>query len=88
MSPAEALSKAYEQAVWALPEYRDNQIKASQANAEKEAKKKAEVARLEKLKKAKSAETLAPSDADRSNGLKKFSGWDAALQESLNKLRS
>jgi hypothetical protein len=74
--------------VWALPEYRETQIKEAQEKAEKEAKKKAETARLDKLKKAKSAETLAPSDADRGNGVKKFSGWDAALQESLNKLRS
>jgi len=88
MPPAEVLAKAYEQAVWALPEYRETQIKETQEKAEKEAKKKAETARLDKLKKAKSAETLAPSDADRGNGVKKFSGWDAALQESLNKLRS
>jgi len=88
MSPAEALSKAYEQAVWALPEYRDNQIKASQANAEKEAKKKAEVARLEKLKKAKSAETLAPSDADKGSGKAPMKSWEDALNGTLNKLRS
>src|SRR5688572_22187202 len=42
MPPAEVLAKAYEQAVWALPEYRETQIKEAQEKAEKEAKKKAE----------------------------------------------
>lgn len=82
------LEEAYAEVVWALPEYRETQIKETKEQAEKEAKKKAETARLDKLKKAKAAETLAPSDADRGNGLTKFKGWDAALQESLNKLRS
>jgi hypothetical protein len=83
-----SLEEAYAEVVWALPEYRESQIKETKEQAEKEAKKKAETARLDKLKKAKAAETLAPSDADRGNGLAKFKGWDAALQESLNKLRS
>jgi hypothetical protein len=83
-----SLDEAYAEVVWALPAYRESQLKATKEQSEKEAKKKAETARLDKLKKAKSAETLAPSDADRGNGVAKFKGWDAALQESLNKLRS
>ena len=83
-----SLEESYAEVVWALPEYRESQLKATKEQSEKEAKKKLETARLDKLKKAKSAETLAPSDADKSNGVKKFSGWESALQESLTKLRS
>lgn len=83
-----SLEEAYAEVVWALPEYRESQLKATKEQSEKEAKKQLEKARLDKLKKAKSAETLAPSDADRSNGATKFKGWEASLQESLNKLRS
>lgn len=83
-----SLEEAYAEVVWALPAYRESQLKATKEQSEKEAKKKAETARLDKLKKAKAAETLAPSDADRSNGVAKFKGWEASLQESLNKLRS
>ncbi len=83
-----SLEEAYAEVVWAIPEYREAQVKATREQSEKEAKKQAEKARLDKLKKAKSAETLAPSDASKSNGVKSFKGWESALQESLNKLRS
>jgi hypothetical protein len=82
------LEEAYAEVVWALPAYRESQMKATKEQSDKEAKKQAEKARLDKLKKAKAAETLAPSDADRSNGVAKFKGWEQSLQESLNKLRS
>lgn len=83
-----SLEEAYAEVVWALPAYRESQLKATKEQSDKEAKKQAEKSRLDKLKKAKSAETLAPSDADRGNGVAKFKGWEASLQESLNKLRS
>ena len=88
MTPTEALAKAYEQAVWAIPEYRDREIKAKQETAEKEAKKVAEKARLDKIKKAKSAETLAPSDVDQGSAKAPMKSWEDALKGTLNKLRS
>lgn len=82
------LDEAYAEVVWSIPEYRDSQLKTNKEQSDKEEKKQAEKSRLDKVKKAKSAETLAPSDASKSNGAQKFKGWEASLQESLNKLRS
>ncbi len=83
-----SLEEAYAEVVWALPEYRETQLRASREQSEKETKKQAEKARLDKLKKAKSAETLAPSDASKSNGKSAHKTWESSLQETLNKLRS
>lgn len=83
-----SLEEAYAEVVWAIPEYRETQVKSQKEQAEKEAKKAAEKARLDKLKKAKAAETLAPSDADKGAGKAPMRNWEGALQESLNKLRS
>jgi hypothetical protein len=83
-----SLEEAYAEVVWALPEYRESQIKATKEKSEQEQKKQAEKARLDKLKKAKSAETLAPSDASKGTGKSTHKSWEASLQETLNKLRS
>ena len=83
------LDEAYAEVVWALPAYRETQLKASKEQSEKESKKKADEARMAKVRNAKKAETLSPSDADRTVGLKPVNGnWEKALQETLNKLRS
>jgi hypothetical protein len=83
-----SLEEAYAEVVWALPEYRETQMKADKEKSEKEAKKAAETARLNKLKNAKKAETLAPSDADKGSQKTAHKGWESSLQETLNKLRS
>ena len=83
-----SLEEAYAEVVWALPEYRETQMKATKEQSEKEAKKQAETARLNKLKNAKKAETLAPSDADKGSGKAAHKSWESSLQETLNKLRS
>ena len=83
-----SLEEAYAEVVWALPEYRETQMKANKEQSDKEAKKTAEKARLDKLKNAKRAETLAPSDADKGSGKTAHKGWEASLQETLTKLRS
>lgn len=89
LSPMEALAKGYEQAVWALPEYRDGQLKTTREQSDKEAKVKADKARMEKVRNAKKAETLAPSDTDKGSVVKPMNGnWESALKETLNKLRS
>lgn len=83
------LDEAYAEVVWALPAYRETQLKASKEQSEKESKKKADEARMAKVRSAKKAETLSPSDADRTTGPKPVNGnWEKALQETLNKLRS
>ena len=83
-----SLDEAYAEVVWALPAYRETQLKASKEQNEKEAKVKADKARMEKVRNAKKAETLAPSDADKGSGATKFKNWESSLQETLNKLRS
>jgi len=82
------LEEAYAEVVWALPEYRESQMKATKEQSDKEAKKQAETARLNKLKNAKKAETLAPTDADKGSGKTAHKGWESSLHETLNKLRS
>jgi hypothetical protein len=89
VNSGKSLEEAYAEVVWALPAYRETQMKATKEQTEKDTKKKADEARVTKVKNAKRAETLAPSDAERTTGsAKKFSSWESALQESLNKLRS
>ena len=83
-----SLEEAYAEVVWALPAYRETQLKASKEQNEKESKVKADKARMEKVRNAKKAETLAPSDADKGSGATKFKNWESSLQETLNKLRS
>ena len=84
-----SLDEAYAEVVWALPAYRETQLKASKEQSEKEAKVKADKARTEKVRNAKRAETLAPSDTDKGSKVKPMNGsWESALHETLNKLRS
>jgi hypothetical protein len=66
-------------------------MKAEVEKAEKEAKKEADKARMEKVRKAKTAETLPSSDTDKSAGrksLKEVGGWVGALAETAKQLNN
>jgi len=93
-----SLEDSYKEAVWAVPEYRQEMEKSAQvaretahAAAEKEREKerlaKAEKERLEKLKSAKAAETLPSSDTDKGKQKTEFKGWASALQEELSSMQ-
>jgi hypothetical protein len=82
-----SLAEAYDATVWTVPEHRQASMKAELEKAEKDAKKEADKARMEKVRKAKTAETLPASDADKGAGrknLKEVGGWLGALKESMN----
>lgn len=81
-----SLAEAYEATAWTIPEYRQSSMKAELEKAEKDAKKEADKARMEKVRKAKTAETLPASDADKGTSRKalKDIGWLGALKESMN----
>lgn len=82
-----SLAEAYEATVWTVPEHRQAAVKADLEKAEKEAKKEADKQRMEKVRKAKTAETLPSSDTDKGAGrkpLNEVGGWLGALKESMN----
>jgi hypothetical protein len=86
-----SLAEAYEATAWTLPEHRQAAMKAEVEKAEKEAKKEADKARMEKVRKAKTAETLPSSDTDKSAGrksLKEVGGWVGALAETAKQLNN
>jgi len=85
VAEGKSMEQAYNDVVWTVPEHRQAVEKAERAKSEKEAKAKAERERLDKLKNAKRAETLPSSDAERGTAPKKFSGWEAALRETLSR---
>lgn len=86
VAEGKTMEQAYEQVVWAVPEFRQAIEKETRAKVEKETKAAKERERLDKLKAAKRAETLPSSDTDRGVAPKKFSGWAAALQETAEQL--
>jgi hypothetical protein len=84
-----SLAQAYEDTVWTLPEHRQVALKADLEKAEKDAKKEADKARMEKVRKAKTAETLPASDAEKGTSrknLKEVGGWLGALSETAKQL--
>lgn len=85
VAEGKSMEQAYSEVVWAVPEYRQAFEKAERAKSEKEAKAKAERERLDKLKNAKRAETMPSSDTEGGAAPKKFTGWDAALRETLSR---
>lgn len=81
------LEDAYAEAVWTVPEYRESQSAAQIKAAEKAAREKAEAARDKKVREARQAETLGPSDADKSDtGKSTFNGWEGALRETHSQM--
>lgn len=85
VNEGKSLDDAYNEVVWAIPEYRQVQEKSTRERAEKEAKEKAEKARLEKVKNARKAETLPSSDAEKGTQVKKMKNWEDALRETLSR---
>lgn len=82
-----SLEDAYADAVWAVPEYREQHTKAERKKAEQELRKRAEEARKAKLKKAKEAETTTSTDTDTREQPGKFNNWADALQETLSQMQ-
>jgi len=85
------LDEAYQQAVYTIPEYREEQAKAEKNLAEKEAKEAGEEKRKAKVKKAKAGETLAVSDVEtEESGKPEFKRdgkfWENSVRDSLNRM--
>lgn len=85
VAEGKSMQDAYNEVVWAVPEYRQAVEKAEREKSEKEAKAKAERERVTKVKNAKRAETLPSSDADRGAAPKKAKNWEEALRETLSR---
>lgn len=88
VAEGKTMEQAYNDVVWSVPEYRqglDKRAKEEAVKAEKEAKAKAERARLDKLKNAKRAETLPSADAERGVAPKAVKNWEEALRETLSR---
>lgn len=85
VAEGKSMQDAYNEVVWAVPEYRQAVEKAERAKAEKEAKAEAERQRVTKVKNAKRAETMPSSDSDRGTAPKKMKNWEEALRETLSR---
>jgi len=77
------LEDAYKEVLWTLPEYRQEQLKAS----EKKAKDELEAKRKQKAEKAKKAsDVLPPRNVDGNSGTKPAKSWEDRLKVTLENM--